>query len=170
MPWGAHNANHSAEMHHAWEHNIQAIEQKCIMLGNAKHKPFCGNASCLGSQNANHSAEMQSLGEHRMQTVQQKCIMVGNTKYKPLSRNASCLGARNADHSAEMHPSPDHKMLTIQQKCRALEQRTPRRRQSGDRSTEMQRITNTVQQKCMIGKPKMATVRQKFTLTQEPSL
>ena len=129
------------KLQHAWDRKVLTIQQKCT-----------------------------DVWGHNMPTIQQKCTLVGSTKYKPLSRNASYLGTRNAHHCAEMHHSPEHKMSTIQQKCRALEQRTPERRQSGDRSIGMQRITNTPQQKCMIGTAKMATIRQKYTLTQEPSL
>ena len=44
-------------------HKMPTVQQKYIMLGNAKCKPFSRNARCLGSQNANRSAEMQSPGQ-----------------------------------------------------------------------------------------------------------
>ena len=59
---GTQYANHSAEMHPGREHKVQAIEQKCILLGNTERTPLCGNASFSGTQDVNHSAEMQSLG------------------------------------------------------------------------------------------------------------
>ena len=73
-----------------------------------------------------------SIGGANMATVRQKCIASQHRERK------------HGDRSSEM-------------RCA-----TPRRSKSGDRSSEMQRITDTVQQKCMIGKPKVATVRQKF--------
>ena len=42
---------------------MRTVEQKCIMVGNAKRGPFDRNAPFSGSQNANRSAEMQSLGQ-----------------------------------------------------------------------------------------------------------
>ena len=100
------NANHSTEMHHGREHKVQAIEQKCILLGNTKRKPFCRNTSFSRSQNVNHSADMQSLGEHEITTAQQKCITLGNTKREPSVGNSVTQNVnRPAENQSPGQPS-----------------------------------------------------------------
>ena len=42
---------------------MRTVEQKCIMVGNAKRGPFDRNAPFSGSQNANRPAEIQSSGQ-----------------------------------------------------------------------------------------------------------
>ena len=84
------------------EHEMPTVQQKCIMLGNAKCEPFVGNTSAKGSQNANHPAEIQSFGEHEIPTIQQKCIMIGNTKREPPVGNSV---TQNVNRPAEIQSS-----------------------------------------------------------------
>ena len=44
-------------------HKMPTVQQKYIMLGNAKCKPFSRNTQSSGSQNANRPAEMKSPGQ-----------------------------------------------------------------------------------------------------------
>ena len=45
------------------KHKMPTVQQKYIMFGNAKCKPFNRNTQSSGSQNANRPAEMKSLGQ-----------------------------------------------------------------------------------------------------------
>ena len=60
---GAQNANRSSEIHSLGEHEMPTVQQKCIMLGILKCKPFSKNAPSSRAQNANRLAEMKSLGQ-----------------------------------------------------------------------------------------------------------
>ena len=44
-------------------HKMPTVQQKYIMFGNAKCKPFTRNTQSSGSQNANRPAEMKSPGQ-----------------------------------------------------------------------------------------------------------
>ena len=60
---GAQNANRSSEIHSLGEHEMPTVQQKYIMFGNAKCKPFSRNTPSSGPQNANRPAEIQSPGQ-----------------------------------------------------------------------------------------------------------